>query len=119
MSSFLEELKQKLKSGNANAELKIVTGGNDLSKKNGINWGRTLGIIGGIAVIVMLVIAIMLFLNNQKEKNLNVVVPPPHLKEEKTRAITDLQIEKVEEASKKIEKKSPVDPNFTLLSDLL
>jgi hypothetical protein len=130
MSSFLDELKQKLKSGSANAELKIITNGHKSQRSStGIQWGKILGILGAVAVIVMLIVGIMLFLNNEKEKNLNVVhkTPAPsslnkNNKEEEDDPVTDLDFEQVSTASERIQtKKRPanIDPNFTLLSELL
>ena len=130
MSSFLDELKQKLKSGSANAELKIITNGHKPSLRSpstGIQWGKILGILGAVAVIVMLIFGIMLFLNNQKEKNLNVMsdTPVPLMKkqdEEEDDPITDLDFKTVNTASERINEKKPpanTDPNFTLLSELL
>ena len=132
MSSFLDELKQKLKSGSANAELKIITTGHkpQQSPSTGIQWGKILGILGAVAVIVMLIVGIMLFLNNQKEKNLNVIHDIPSFqkndnKEEDDKQddpITDLNFEQVTTASERIKEKKPpanTAPNFTLLSELL
>ena len=131
MSSFLDELKQKLKSGSANAELKIVTNGHKPQQSStGIQWGKILGILGAVAVIVMLIVGIMLFLNNQKEKNLNVINDTPALLQKnddekddnQDDPITDLNFEQVTTASERIQEKKPpanTDPNFTLLSELL
>lgn len=130
MSSFLDELKQKLKSGSANAELKIITNGHkpQQSSSTGIQWGKILGILGAVAVIVMLIVGIMLFLNNQKEKstNLNLVHETPFVKqkhkEEEDDPITDLDFEQATTASEHIHKQqrpTNTDPNFTLLSELL
>ena len=66
MSSFLDELKQKLKSGKA--ELKIIsTGGQKPQNSQGIQWGKIFGVACAVAIIVALIVGIMLFLNNQKE----------------------------------------------------
>ena len=129
MSSFLDELKQKLKSGSANAELKIITNSNKSpphASSNGIQWGKIMGILGAVAVIVMLIVAIMLFLNNQNEKSTILISQAP-IKQEKDQEqeddpITDLDSEQVTTAPGRIREIKPPsnnDPNFTLLTDLL
>lgn len=144
MSSFLDELKNRLKTGNANAELKIITGGGKAMPAPVSQGGSkitTMQIVGcviGGAIIVLLVVSLILFCNNQREKteNLNlidkqvngsleaaekdlseVVKPPPA-----TSLAEDEMAENLQQASERMEKKKPpanADPNFTLLKDLL
>lgn len=115
MSSILEELKHKLKTGNANAELKIVTGGAAPGKSSSSKWLWPL--IVGIVALSLIVAAIVLCVNHQREKmeNLNVVSLERKKKEEEPliEVLDDL-----EGAQKAIEEKAPADPNFTLLEDL-
>lgn len=127
MSSFLDELKQKLKSGKANAELKIITtgsGGQKPQNSSGIQWGKILGVALAVAAIAALIFCIILFLNNQKEKSANLNILPPSTTNERDDEdddpITDLDFEHATTAAERIEKRPPVqDPNFTLLSELL
>ena len=113
MSSILEELKHKLKNGGANAELKIVTGG--ASGKSSSKWLWPL--IIGLVALSLIVAAIVLCVNHQREKmeNLNIVSLERKKKEEEPliEVLDDL-----EGAQKAIEAKAPADPNFTLLADL-
>ena len=115
MSSILEELKHKLKTGSANAELKIVTGGAAPGKSSSSKWLWPL--IIGIVALSLIVAAIVLCVNHQREKmeNLNVVSLERKKKEEEPliEVLDDL-----EGAQKAIEEKAPADPNFTLLEDL-
>lgn len=115
MSSILEELKHKLKNGGANAELKIVTGGASPGKASSSKWLWPL--IVGLVALSLIVAAIVLCVNHQREKmeNLNLVSLERKKKEEEPliEVLDDL-----EGAQKAIEAKAPADPNFTLLDDL-
>ena len=75
MSSFLDELKNRLKTGNANAELKIITGGGKatsaLQGGSKITTMQIIGCVIGGAIIVLLVVSLILFCNNQREKSEN------------------------------------------------
>lgn len=115
MSSILEELKHKLKTGGANAELKIVTGGAPGKASSSSKWLWPL--IVGIVALSLIVAAIVLTVNHQREKmeNLNMVSLERKKKEEEP--LIEV-LEDLEGAQRAIEEKAPADPNFTLLEDL-
>jgi hypothetical protein len=117
MSSILEELKHKLKTGSAKAELKITTGGGASGNASSSPSKWLWPLIVGIVALSLVVAAIVLCVNHQREKmeNLNVVSLERKKKEEEPliEVLDDL-----EGAQKAIEEKAPADPNFTLLEDL-
>jgi hypothetical protein len=140
MASFLDELKNRLKTGNANAELKIITsGGNNSSVSRDIQTSQsskitTMQIVGcviGGGIIVLLVVSLILFCNNQREKdeNLNLIKSTEKalnsavedLKEglNETASLAEKEMaENLNKASGRLEESKNVDPNFTLLKDL-
>ena len=122
MSSFLDELKQKLKSGNANAKLEIITGGNNPRAEKGIPWGKILGWVGGATCVIALVVVCILFFNAQQEKrmNLNVVPAPPAANLAELEEEEEGEGRPVSRAANRIEQhQQNVDPNFTLLVNLM
>ena len=119
MSSFLDELKQKLKSGSANAKLEIVTGNASPGGK-GISWGKILGWVGGITCVIALVVVCILFFNAQQEKRMNLNVVPAQT----SANLAELEDEDADElvhTAKRIaeHRQKNADPNFTLLVDLM
>ncbi len=141
MASFLEELKNRLKSGHANAELKIITAGannssasRDIQTSSGskITTMQIVGCVIGGAIIVLLVVSLILFCNNQREKdeNLNLIMSKEKalnsavddLKgglNEAAGSLTEKEMaENMNKASERFGESKNVDPNFTLLKDL-
>ena len=112
----MEELKHRLKTGGANAELKIVTGGANRPANWPSAWKWLAPLIVGIVSLALIVAAVVLCMNHQQEKmeNLNVVALSRKKEEEPLIEVLD----DLEGAQKAIEEKAPADPNFTLLSDL-
>jgi len=136
MASFLDELKHRLKSGKANAELKIITAGAPMevikAQSGKIPTMQIVGCVIGGAIIVLLVVTLILFLNNQREKdeNLNLISTLEHAEKMKV-AVEDLKTTTEQEMATNMEKAirrvqpgentenvENVDPNFTLLKDL-
>lgn len=123
MSSFLDEIKERLKNGKADARLEIITGGGKSSNKKVSPW-TIVGWVTGVGAVVALTLAIILFLNNQREKmeNLNLV------ESNNKKAIEDLENEASSDLAiattrlteeRNIQNNLNNDPNFTLLNELM
>ncbi len=120
MSSFLDEIKERLKNGKADARLEIITGGGKSTSKKVSPWA-IVGWVTGVGAVVALTLAIILFLNNQREKleNLNIV------ESNNKKAIDDLETEMSDDlatATTRLTEEQNIqnnDPNFTLLNELM
>jgi hypothetical protein len=113
MSSFLDEIKNKLKQGRT--ELKIISGGGkNEGASNHVGWM----ILVVVILIVIVVVIVVVLSNNNTEGNPNLIQMDK--KEDPGEIITDLS-----EANERIEQKQTEneqeyrDPNFTLLKDLI
>lgn len=113
MSSFLDEIKNKLKEGRT--ELKIISGGGEKeSRTSPWIWGVIVAIVLAVIIVVIVVV-----LSNNTDENPN-LIQMDKKKENPEEIIKDLS-----EATNRIEKREEEneqeyrDPNFTLLKDLI
>ena len=114
MSSFLDEIKNKLKEGRT--ELKIISGG---GKEPGSNNSSNLWIVGIVVLIVLIIIVvIVLVLSNKSDDNPNLIqMDKKEDPEEIIKDLTDAS-SRIKRQEKNIEQEYQ-DPNFTLLKDLV
>lgn len=117
MSSFLDEIKNKLKEGRT--ELKIISGGGKLESE-GSNNSNSLWIwVVVFIVVAIIIVVIVMVLSNNTDGNPNLIQMDKE-KEDPEEIIKDLSEanERIEQKQKENEQEYQ-DPNFTLLKDLV
>ena len=116
MSSFLDEIKNKLKEGRT--ELKIISGGGKLESE-GSNNSNSLWIwVVVFIVIAIIIVVIVVVVSNKTDDNPNLIqMDKKEDPEEIIKDLTDAS-SRIERKEKEIEQEYQ-DPNFTLLKDLV
>ena len=118
MSSFLDEIKNKLKEGRT--ELKIISGGGKLESEGSNNSNSLwIWVVVFIVVAIIIVVIVMVLSNNNTDGNPNLIQMDKE-KEDPEEIIKDLSEanERIEQKQKENEQEYQ-DPNFTLLKDLV
>ena len=116
MSSFLDEIKHKLKEGRT--ELKIISGGGP-TEKSSVSSKVGLYCCCGFVCLAIIIVVVLLYISNTKEGD------NPNLVQMDKREDPEEIIKDLSEASERIESKEREDkqefrdPNFTLLKDLV
>ena len=116
MSSFLDEIKHKLKEGRT--ELKIISGGG--TEKTSVSSKVGLYCCCGFICLAIIIVVVVLYVSHAKESDNNPNLIQMEKKEDPEEIIKDLS-----DAADRIQKKEREnkeeyrDPNFTLLKDLV
>ena len=117
MSSFLDEIKHKLKEGRT--ELKIISGGGP-TEKSSVSSKVGLYCCCGFICLAIIIVVVVLYVSHAKDCDSN-----PNLIQMEKREDPEEIIKDLSEASERIESKEREDkqefrdPNFTLLKDLV
>ena len=118
MSSFLDEIKHKLKEGRT--ELKIISGGGPTEKPS-VSSKVGLYCCCGFICLAIIIVVVVLYVSHAKDCDNN----PNLIQLEKKKEDPEEIIKDLSDAADRIQKKEKEnkqeyrDPNFTLLKDLV